>query len=259
LPGDNAPPAWFIRCQKEVPKSHYGDPGDHTLDNAESVFEKFTTCLHVMHSGIFYFGPLFTDGVSPFKKISDGYSTWSPPLFTGVPSYYSQQENKYILEKKDVNNLRQLYIKFSKLNNADLEFITLPISRFNYAFYRLSPHDKIIDHCIALESIYIRDNSELSYKLALRCSHFLSSTSTERMSMFKTLRETYNLRSQIVHGNNWKDLEINEAMETEELVRQSIKKLLDKPALIHKVMGKQPKKEIHFLDQLILGMVKDER
>jgi hypothetical protein len=77
--------------------------------------------------------------------------------------------------------------------------------------------------------------------------------------MFKTLRETYNLRSQIVHGNNWKDLEINEAMETEELVRQSIKKLLDKPALIHKVMGKQPKKEIHFLDQLILGMVKDER
>ena len=138
-----------------------------------------------------------------------------------------------------------------------LDFISLPISRFNYAFYRITPHDKIIDYCIAFESIYVQDNAELSYKLAMRCSHLLSSTSAGRISAYEKLRKAYNLRSQIVHGNNWKDLEINEGIELEELVRQSIRKFLDNPSLIHKVMGKSKKGEIHFLDQLILEKTND--
>ena len=49
--------------------------------------------------------------------------------------------------------------------------------------------------------MYLVEKLELSYRLALRTATLLGESSQEKNEIFNIMRNAYNLRSQIVHGN----------------------------------------------------------
>jgi hypothetical protein len=82
--------------------------------------------------------------------------------------------------------------------------LRITISRYNSAIGRGSNDDKLIDLCIALESIF-QSQTEISFQFALYNS-ILSETDIEkRVIIFSLLKKLYSERSNIVHGN--KDLD----------------------------------------------------
>jgi hypothetical protein len=82
--------------------------------------------------------------------------------------------------------------------------LRITISRFNSAIGRTSEDDKLIDLCIALESIF-DSRTEISFQFALYNSILAESDAEKRVGIFKTLRNLYTERSNIVHGTKGTD------------------------------------------------------
>lgn len=78
--------------------------------------------------------------------------------------------------------------------------LQITISRYNSAIGRRSRDDKLIDLCIALESIF-QAKSEISFQFALYNSILSETDLNIRLTIFKLLKKLYNERSNIVHGN----------------------------------------------------------
>lgn len=93
--------------------------------------------------------------------------------------------------------------------------LRLTLSRYNSAIGRGSSDDKIIDLCIALESIF-QAQTEISFQFALYNSILSESDTQKRLAIFKNLKTLYSERSKLVHGikelnedwysKNWTDL-----------------------------------------------------
>lgn len=63
---------------------------------------------------------------------------------------------------------------------------------------------KIVSYVNAIECLLTTSKAELSYRLSQRVAFLLESTLEERMKLSKTMRNAYNLRSTIVHGEHIK-------------------------------------------------------
>lgn len=130
----------------------------------------------------------------------------------------------------------------------------IPLGRFHDSYARQNERDKLIDLCVTLESLYVREKDELAYRLALRCAYFLERDEVKLEETFHAVKDIYNARSKIVHGTsgqpNEEQLE-RLVTEAEEYVRRSICKLLSDTGYIDKISRKLQEKELHFLDEVI--------
>lgn len=155
---------------------------------------------------------------------------WSSGM--SVKTYLSSQSNllnssqiNYTLKTADldkINNLIKLLSQFFDLDKRTI--LNIALRRFNSA-YDGNIDDRLIDLMIAFESLYLGDDKELTYKLALRTAFFLG---INKKSIFKEMKDAYNLRGAIVHANekiNNKKL-IDIIPKCEEYLRQSIIKFL---------------------------------
>ena len=82
--------------------------------------------------------------------------------------------------------------------------LRITISRYSSAIGRTANDDKLIDLCIALESIF-QAQTEISFQFALYNSILSEEEAGKRYTIFKTLKKLYSHRSRVVHGT--KDLD----------------------------------------------------
>lgn len=80
----------------------------------------------------------------------------------------------------------------------------MALRRFNLAYERVLPEDRLIDYTIALEALLLRrgEQQELAYRLALRGSALLGKNPEARFEIFSRLRTAYSIRSDVVHGSS---------------------------------------------------------
>ncbi|MFJ5538986.1 hypothetical protein [Vreelandella titanicae] len=103
--------------------------------------------------------------------------------------------------------------KTDEINSVLLSLLDMPekekaqysrvLSRLSQAKRREQIEDKILDLGIALEMALLEDNKnnqQLSLSFRLRGSWLISSDDTERLSIYRQLRDIYNYRSQVAHG-----------------------------------------------------------
>jgi hypothetical protein len=93
--------------------------------------------------------------------------------------------------------------------------LRITVSRFNSSIGRSALDDKLIDLCIALESVF-QSQTEISFQFALYNTLLSEGDEKKRQNIFKMLKKLYNQRSNVVHGNkdldeqwvkdNWDDL-----------------------------------------------------
>ncbi len=115
---------------------------------------------------------------------------------TNIPS--PTPLHRYHLNTDEIEELKEYIEMFRYLEER--EALEVPIRRFNFGSERESGYDQLIDYMIALESLYLQLEGELSFRFSLRVSTFVGGSREERSELFNLLRLAYSLRSKIVHG-----------------------------------------------------------
>jgi len=78
---------------------------------------------------------------------------------------------------------------------------TLALHRLSSSYDEAKIEDKLLDLWIGLEALFSQGiNMELRYRISLRIAYFLGKTATARNKIFKRVRESYDCRSSVVHG-----------------------------------------------------------
>jgi hypothetical protein len=102
------------------------------------------------------------------------------------------------------------------------------VTRFNSSYYG-NLKDRLIDQMIAFESLFIGDDKELGYKLAIRTA-FLIGNNVERNSIFTHMKHAYDIRGKTVHGSEHKEKDDQKLKEiipkNNEYLRRSIVKFI---------------------------------
>lgn len=136
-----------------------------------------------------------------------------------------QPEVRYVLHPSDVPKVNELVRNIDTFHNlGKSDSIGIALRRFNSS-YCGELEDRLIDQMIAFESLYIADDKELRYKLALRTAFLLGKG---RAKIFSDMKKAYALRGQIVHGSKRVKRSVLERIIpiTEEYLRQSIRTFL---------------------------------
>jgi hypothetical protein len=128
--------------------------------------------------------------------------------------------------------VRRLFERYDRLNQAERDRLRVPIDRLNQAQRRLDITDRMIDLGIAIEAIFLTDDEgtmDLSYRVRVRAARFLRTESIERNQVFGQFGKLYGLRSRAVH-----DGYIRPTRENIEMIRtgtvvvaESLRKLID--------------------------------
>jgi len=138
----------------------------------------------------------------------------------------------------------------------------MSIRRFRTGINRTSLEDKIIDFITSLESLYSSGSGDLTRKLSQRGSMILAKTEEERGFFYNFLKNAYNFRSGLVHGEGERDVMVDGkkisieeiCSKLEDMTRESIKKYLK---LIKYYDGqKKNKKIIGEIDDSIINRKK---
>lgn len=159
--------------------------------------------------------------------IPEGGPVWAVAASTpaGIP---------YSIELNDRGAVAQLC---GLLERAP-QYLDLALRRFDLSYERERPDDRLIDQMICLEALYAKDSrAELSYRLSLRAALATGTDQSDRRTRFDWLRKAYDVRSDIVHGEELrkiavgtKSIPLHELVSlTEGFVRDSIRFFLSHP------------------------------
>lgn len=168
-----------------------------------------------------------------FKKERIGYNLMVQPLSEELKYGHTTRfllhqrlwtsEKKpeiYTLEKGEVQPFINFFKNFYKIPSK----FNLAIEYFNKSYIEpYTPRDSFLDLMITLENLFLKKTSqELSYKLSMRMAHILGEGQKDRINIFNFIKDAYNLRSKIVHGEKSNKLDNQKFLELRELARKSI-------------------------------------
>lgn len=80
--------------------------------------------------------------------------------------------------------------------------IKIALRRFMLSTTRDEEHDSLIDRWVGLEALFSESPGDLAYKIPLRIAAFVGEDGGERLGMFRSLRDSYRMRSRLVHGDS---------------------------------------------------------
>ena len=131
----------------------------------------------------------------------------------------------YVLHPADVPPLSELYEKLPDAEKSKKGF-GRAVHRFNLAYQRPQPEDRLIDFWVALEGLFLTEGNtgELGFRAALRIAHYVGASPHERWALHKDMKRSYDLRSRVVHGErvDKKEIEASTAR-TEEVLRRALR------------------------------------
>jgi len=128
----------------------------------------------------------------------------------------------YTLLSEDTESLLAMYQALA--GAAPPNNLRVALRRFNYAYERTRPEDRLIDHWVALEALFLPDISqELSFRASLRIAYYVAITADEREEVFRKMRLSYDTRSDVVHGQRLKANVREVASDTEEILRRALR------------------------------------
>lgn len=222
---------WIIsipqREATETGQSRESYLGSHMeeIERAKELTVDLITALRLLKEG----------RVIPGVVVSASYPEEATPSFGGTIAWTSvtsldffEEESTYSLVRSDLDNISVLFGQIlGWRDNGILNQLRIPLHRFHTG-YLGDIEERLVDQIIALESLYLGDSQELSYKLALRASYQLGNTRETRNEIFRDLKRAYTYRNRIVHGNTPPSREqLRQVVpKTEEYLRQSLRTYL---------------------------------
>jgi len=186
----------------------------------ESAEEEARRRLHRVRSVLRLMkpGPVSLSGTLAYQP-GVRFSERRPSLWLPGGPLFSAARLDYEFERGDKAILRQLY---DKLANVP-EQARLALRRFEGAYEREAVQDRLVDHWVALESLFSKGREpELRYKFAMRIAYFLERAPQRRLTLFRGLYDAYQVRSDILHGTVSK----KDMMKAEEVSADALRRSL---------------------------------
>lgn len=180
---------------KAVVLHDYSVPLDGPVDTSPALgrVQALVTALRLMTGhGVRLFS--WKDySVDPF--LDNGYLALSPG------SADASTGPAVSLSAEDLDSLRNIWIGVQQVAQRHSN-LALALTRFDSAMTRAPSDDRLVDAWIALESLFTPDsNAELSYRASIRIPAYLGGDAKERLARHGMVKDSYGLRSKIVHGN----------------------------------------------------------
>lgn len=193
-------------------------------ERAAEIVSDLIAALRLQHEGPVAPGPLLQ------LRISNRDFDLEKPVYglrLSKSGYYSALAvAPYELRETDVEAFGEFWRDFQdKQQEGKLDDLKIALNRFNYSYGEVD-EDRLLDQMIALESLYLGDDKELGYKLALRAAFLLCAGEKKRKEIFKRLRDAYGARGTIVHGGERPSKLKELVVDTEEYLRQSINRFI---------------------------------
>ena len=205
--------SFAMSCRKQSPKA-----GPMQGGLADDDFEPVVTALRLLKGGAVWYNlqvqclehpPFGTQ--FPVGQAGGGWS--SKPRVYGAG---------YELLEVDVEPLKELVASLSKTGRR--KKLEVAVGRFNGAYERKRPEDKLVDLWIALEALFLPGISdELSFRASLRIAYYVAKPPDEREEIFNKMRLSYDTRSRVVHGQRPKADVRGVASDTEEILRRALR------------------------------------
>lgn len=110
------------------------------------------------------------------------------------------------LEDQWLDGFAQFWQDFKSAADKRRNFFDAAVRRFGYAHERDRLEDRIIDLMISAEALFLSDYNkdqyvgEIRYRLSLRAALFLADEPDSRRTVFRWMRDAYDLRSKLAHG-----------------------------------------------------------
>jgi hypothetical protein len=161
---------------------------ERASEKARERFERLITACRLI--GL---SPYFGSGAAFQPRVRDSTRFFLPSGLVDRLPYGN--DNDY-LNRRNARLLRRIYKRLAGIAGEP----RVALSRFNRVFSRESHEDRIIDIWIGLEALFSPSDGELSFRTALRLACYLEDDNDRRQKTFDWARESYKLRSKIVHG-----------------------------------------------------------
>jgi hypothetical protein len=192
---------------------------------ARQTTDRLVTTLRLFKPGTIRKGVVWVVGRQP-----DGHIPWEITLHEPGLHFGSLQKSPdqwYELLSSEVTtfaNFRgQLLPILEKLENYPQ--LMIATTYFEQSFEAKENRHELIDLCIAMESLFLQDEDGLSFRLALRAANLLGVDAAERAAIFKKVKDYYDVRSKVVHGDVLKSKHLavlNNVVSLRDIVRCSL-------------------------------------
>ncbi|MEM7162901.1 MAG: hypothetical protein AAF487_10750 [Bacteroidota bacterium] len=116
------------------------------------------------------------------------------------PRYKNYRQKDFHLEEKDIEQLTT-HLKLSFVPN---ELTNLAYAHFMLTYENFDARIKFLNLMSALESIFNLNPNQISHTMARHLSIVLSSNAKEFQENYKRIKNLYNIRSKISHGQSTK-------------------------------------------------------
>ncbi len=175
-----------------LPENLEGDP----LSVARYTFDDVCSTLRLFKNGAVFYGEYWMEPTSWNVIGSQGTSLrrWTSGHLYGPI---------YTLSEDEVPMFFEFWKSPRKGGMENNPNIMLAFNRLNFGYERLRPEDRLLDFTIGLEALFLLGlRNELGYRLSLRAAALLGDTPENRERIFNELKEAYDQRSIIAHGEN---------------------------------------------------------
>lgn len=211
---------------KKNPEVVMNSPTKEQTTETRSLFTNVINALRLFKKGRVGYDAIFEEIISDWE--GGGFRISSSPV---LPHTF---RGMYKLQESEQNDFIEFWHFFKGVDFKALDKnFHIATNRFNSAYERKDPEDRLIDYVIALTSLFSRKKERGldRYRLSMRVALLLETDSEKRKRVRQEILKIYDKRSAIVHGGEIKKFQKFKNLtdlvdKTEEYVRRSIKVLL---------------------------------
>jgi len=211
---------------KKNPEVVMNSPTNEQTEETKSLFVKVINALRLFKKGKVGFEAIFGQIIADWE--GGGFRVSSSPT---LPHTF---RGSFKLQESEQDDFIEFWHFFKGINFKALDKnFRIATNRFNSAYERKDPEDRLIDYVIALTSLFSKkmERGLERYRLSMRVALLLESRSEKRKKVRQEILEIYDKRSSVVHGREIKKFQnftnLTDLVDkAEEYVRRSIKVLL---------------------------------
>lgn len=132
------------------------------------------------------------------------------------------EKEKYVIDNNEIELLNKFFKEYDIFSTSKFD---LAVRYFNRSYSQYFLTNIFLDTMFVLENIFLRNtNQELKYKLSMRMAYILGGNDKEkRENIFNFIKESYDIRSKIVHGGEIQGLDEQRVFKLRELTKDSLK------------------------------------
>lgn len=211
---------------RKSPEVMLNSPTNEQTEETQSLFGNVINALRLFKKGTVGFEAIFGQIIADWE--GGGFRIRSSPTLSHA------FHGSFKLQESEQDDFIEFWHFFKGINFKALDKnFRIATNRFNSAYERKDPEDRLIDYVIALTSLFSKKSERRleRYRLSMRVALLLERHSEKRKKVRQEILEIYDKRSAVVHGREIKKFQnftnLTDLVDkAEEYVRRSIKVLL---------------------------------